>query len=83
MTCEVTTHKGANLLGQALRSEQTLNAEKHGMNGCVTPRAITYAAAQARNSLSLHPAHAPQLHFALVDTTHWMSHYNRFDYEEF
>ena len=34
-------------------------------------------------SLSLHPAHIPQLHFALADATFWMPHYNGFNYEEF
>ena len=34
-------------------------------------------------SLFLHPAYTPQVHFALVDATHWMGHYNGFNYEEF
>jgi hypothetical protein len=34
-------------------------------------------------SSSLHSTHTPQLHFALTDAAHWMSHYNGFNYEEF
>lgn len=54
------------------------------MDGCVTPRAIAYAAVQVRNSIHLFTQlMRPQLHFALADATHWMSHYNGFNYEEF
>ncbi|KAF9781120.1 hypothetical protein BJ322DRAFT_1010928, partial [Thelephora terrestris] len=45
------------------------NAELHGMDGSVTPRAIAYSAVQ--------------LHFNLTDAIHWMAHYNGFSYEEF
>ena len=62
------------------------NAEKHGMDGRVTPRAIAYAAVQVRNSLRFDAqltGPLPQLHFSLTDATHWMSQYNGFNYEEF
>jgi hypothetical protein len=55
------------------------------MDGRVTARAIAYAAVQVPR----HSFHCSsqltlfQLHFALNDATHWMSHYNGFNYEEF
>ena len=60
------------------------NAELHGMDGSVTPRAIAYAAAQVCSPvISLPNSHSVQLHFNLTDATHWMNHYNGFSYEEF
>ncbi|KAF9778115.1 hypothetical protein BJ322DRAFT_1214801 [Thelephora terrestris] len=44
-------------------------AEQLRMDGQVTARSIAYAAVQ--------------MHFALCDATHWMNHYNGFNYEEF
>ncbi|KAF9783394.1 hypothetical protein BJ322DRAFT_1008007, partial [Thelephora terrestris] len=44
-------------------------AEQPRMDGQVTTRSIAYVAVQ--------------LHFALCDATHWMNHYNGFNYEEF
>ena len=55
------------------------------MNGQVTARAIAYAAVQVRLSI-YYPSWLtllPKLHFSLNDTTHWMSDYNGFNYEEF
>ena len=58
------------------------------MDGQVTARAIAYAAVQVRHPRRCRPfpsiAHTlSKLHFSLCDATHWMSHYNRFNYEEF
>lgn len=60
-------------------------ADQLRMDGKVTPRAIAYAAVQVHHSPSfLSLAHTlPKLHFALNDATHWMVHYNGFNYEEF
>ena len=55
------------------------------MDGQVTVRAIAYAAVQVHR-LFYHSSWltiSSQLHFALCDATHWMSHYNGFNYEEF
>jgi len=52
---------------------------------CDTARAIAYAAVQVCSSLcppSWLTSHC-KLHFALNDATHWNSHYNGFNYEEF
>ena len=57
------------------------------MDDQVTPRAIAYAAVQVHCSLqccsSSSISHSSKLHFFLCDATHWMSHYNGFNYEEF
>ena len=58
------------------------------MDGQVTARAIAYAAVQVHRPLRHHSSpsitHASsKLHFSLCDATHWMSHYNGFNYEEF
>jgi hypothetical protein len=55
------------------------------MDGQVTARAIAYAAVQVCESLRCPPCliHCSKLHFSLCDATHWMSHYNGFNYEEF
>ena len=57
------------------------------MNGCVTPRAIAYAAIQVCSLVSLSALFLThfylKLHFALNDATAWMSHYNGFNYEEY
>ena len=57
------------------------------MDGQVTPRAIAYAAVQVRCLLRCHSspsiAYTSKLHFSLCDATHWMSHYDGFNYEEF
>jgi len=58
------------------------------MDGQVTARAIAYAAVQVRCPLGCcsSPSIAytlTKLHFSLCDATHWMSHYNGFNYEEF
>ena len=55
------------------------------MDGQVTARSIAYAAVQVRLPCVIIPGlrFYPKLHFALNDATHWMSHYNGFNYEEF
>ena len=60
-------------------------AVQAGMDGQVTAQAIAYAAVQVPHSpcCSSSLTHSSKLHFALCDTTHWMSHYNGFNYEEF
>ena len=60
-------------------------AVKIGMDDKVTARAIAYTAVQVcRPVLLLLPyLHHIQLHFALNDATHWMSHYSGFNYREF
>jgi hypothetical protein len=62
------------------------NAEKHRMDGSVTPHAIAYTAVQVCNSKSHHTLLTYprlQLHVALTDANHWMNYYNGFNYEEF
>ena len=56
-----------------------------GMDGQVTAWAIAYTAVQVSHSprCSSSLTLSSKLHFALCDTTHWMSHYNGFNYEEF
>ena len=59
------------------------------MDGQVTARAIAYAAVQVCPPLRVHSSPPSvtytlrKLHFSLSDATHWMSHYNGFNYEEF
>ena len=55
------------------------------MDGQVTARAIAYTAVQVYHPLrhSSWLTNFPKLHFSLCDATHWMSHYNGFNYEEF
>ena len=60
-------------------------ATQLGMDGQVTARAIAYAAVQVCHPCITLPRLTLlyKLHFALNDATHWMSHYNGFNYEEF
>jgi len=60
-------------------------ATKLRMDGQVTACAIAYAAVQVCRSLHCSSCLTLlfQLHYALCDATHWMSHYNGFNYEEF
>ena len=55
------------------------------MDSQVTPQSIAYAAVQVCNVLCwISLTHAlVKLHFALCDASHWVSHYNGFNYEEF
>ena len=55
------------------------------MNGQVTARAIAYSAVQvcAFTCYASWLSPLTKLHFSLNDASHWMSHYNGFNYEEF